>query len=565
MGWQVVTLKYGRELEAVFRRRGGDALREWIDRCPNSLYSALVYKGGTGWRENLLRDIGDVSGIRELLDEHDDERLQILMTNLGGRDMATVLDAFHGVEDDRPTCFLAYTIKGGGLPFAGHKDNHAGLMSLEQMARFQRSMRIREGHEWEPYEGLGVPADEIRTFLADVPIRKAGRRRHTAARVRVPDLVAPRGERLSTQEAFGRLLRDLARRSGDVAARVVTTSPDVTVSTNLGGWVNARGVFDRRTRKDTFHDEHVQSALNWEMSPSGQHIELGIAENNFFLQLAALGLTGPLFGTRLLPIGTLYDPFISRGLDALNYACYQEARFLLVGTPSGVSLAPEGGAHQSILTPLIGIGQPGLLSFEPAYADELAELMVFAFEYMQAEDGGSVYLRLSSRPIEQPKRQLTPALTDGILRGAYWAVPPEPGTDLAIAYTGVIVTEALKALEAIREDVPGVGLLAITSADRLHADWRVAQARRARGEGGTVAHIEGLLQVLSPEAGLVSVLDGHPATLSWLGAVRSQRLVPLGVERFGQAGNVPELYRACGIDAEAILDAAARTLLDRVA
>jgi pyruvate dehydrogenase E1 component len=566
MGWRVVTLKYGRELEAVFARRGGDALRDWIDRCPNSLYSALVYKGGSGWRENLLRDIGDVSGVRELLDGYDDRGLQELMTNLGGHDMASVLDAFHAVEDDQPSCFLAYTIKGRGLPFAGHKDNHAGLMSVEQMARFQESMGIPKGREWEPFEGLEITPDEARAFLADLPVCKAGRRRHPAPLVPVPAaLLAPRSERVSTQEAFGRLLREIARDHPDLAGRVVTASPDVTVSTNLGGWVNARGLFYRRERSDVFRDEHVQSAQKWEMSPAGQHIELGIAENNFFLQLAALGLTGPLFGTRLLPIGALYDPFISRGLDALNYACYQDSRFLLVGTPSGLSLAPEGGAHQSILTPLVGIGQPGLVCFEPAYADELAALMAFAFEYMQAESGSSVYLRLSTRPIEQPKRELTPALRDEILRGGYWAVPPGPGVDLAIAYTGVIATEALKALEMIREDVPGVGLLAITSADRLHADWREAQAARARGETGAAAHIEELLGALGPGACLVTVLDGHPATLSWIGAVRSQHLVSLGVEDFGESGNVPDLYRAHGIDAGTIVNAAARALLDRMA
>ena len=184
----------------------------------------------------------------------------------------------------------------------------------------------------------------------------------------------------------------------------MTASPDVTVSTNLGGWINARGVFDRRERSADAGEEGVASAQKWQVSPTGQHVELGIAENNLFLLLASLGLSGPLFGARLLPIGTLYDPFISRGLDALNHACYQDARFLLVATPSGVSLAPEGGAHQSVLTPLIGMGQPGLLAYEPAFADELAAVMRFAFEHMQADDGSSVYLRLSTRPIAQPAR-----------------------------------------------------------------------------------------------------------------------------------------------------------------
>jgi pyruvate dehydrogenase E1 component len=239
----------------------------------------------------------------------------------------------------------------------------------------------------------------------------------------------PRGARLSTQEAFGRLLGDIAASEAALAERIVTTSPDVTVSTNLGPWVNRRGIFDRVERADTFREEHVVSAQRWAMSPQGQHIELGIAESNLFLLLAAFGLSGPLFGTRLLPIGTLYDPFIKRGLDALNYACYQDARFILVATPSGITLAPEGGAHQSVGEPLTGLTQPGLASFEPAYADELTVLLRWAFEEIQREGGGSVYFRLSTRPIDQPGRTIDPNLAKAITAGAYRLREPGPDAE----------------------------------------------------------------------------------------------------------------------------------------
>ncbi len=386
MGWRVVTLKYGRLLEAAFARPDGHHLREWIDACPNSLYSALVYKGGEGWREHLQRDLNRYPGIRAILDDHDDDGLQHLMTNLGGHDLAAVLDAFHAIADDRPTCFIAYTIKGYGLPFAGHKDNHAGLMNPGQMAAFQRSMAVAEGAEWDLFAGLDQPPERLSAFLKTLPLAGPVRRRHVAAPVPVPaSLPVPHGDRLSTQEAFGRLLGEIAAGDTELARRIVTTSPDVTVSTNLGPWVNRRGIFDRAERADTFREEKVVSAQRWAMSPQGQHIELGIAESNLFLQLAALGLSAPLFGTRLLPIGTLYDPFIKRGLDALNYACYQDARFILVATPSGITLAPEGGAHQSVGEPLIGIAQPGLTSFEPAFADELAVLLRWALQEIQRE------------------------------------------------------------------------------------------------------------------------------------------------------------------------------------
>ena len=130
---------------------------------------------------------------------------------------------------------------------------------------------------------------------------------------------------------------------------------------------------------DLFRSEKIPSTFNWDFSPRGQHIELGIAEMNLFILLSALGLSHSINGERLLPIGTLYDPFIERGLDALNYACYQDARFMVVATPSGITLAPEGGAHQSIATPLIGMAQDGLASFEPAFVDELAVIMGWGF------------------------------------------------------------------------------------------------------------------------------------------------------------------------------------------
>src|SRR5580704_9387668 len=190
VGWRVVTLKYGRLLEAAFARPDGAHLREWIDACPNSLYSALVYKGGEGWREHLLRDLNRYPGIRTILDEHDDDALQALMTNLGGHDMEAMLDAFHAIDDDRPTCFIAYTIKGYGLPLAGHKDNHAGLMNPAQMARFQDTMRVPEGAEWDLFAGLDIPAERLVKFLSESPPVRSGNRRVTSQSIAVPETLA---------------------------------------------------------------------------------------------------------------------------------------------------------------------------------------------------------------------------------------------------------------------------------------------------------------------------------------------------------------------------------------
>jgi pyruvate dehydrogenase E1 component len=562
-GFHVVTLKYGQRLQAAFARPGGEALRRWIDDCPNSVYSALTYKGGPAWREALTRDLGRLPGIVRLLGELDDAALHGLMTNLAGHDMASVLEAFHAVQDDRPHCFIAYTIKGHGLPLAGHRDNHSGLMTPGQMAEFRRTMSIPEGQEWDPFVGLPVPAERLARFLAEVPFAREACRVRRAPAVTVPSrLDRPQEPILSTQNGFGKILGDIASSGTDFAARVVTTSPDVTVSTNLGGWVNKHGIFDRNRRDDVFRAFNVASPQRWAMSPRGQHFELGIAEHNLFLTLAALGLAGPLFGARLFPVGTVYDPFILRGLDALNYACYQDARFMLAGTPSGITLAPEGGAHQSIMTPLVGMAMDHLAFFEPAYVDELAEIMRWGFERMQAEDGGSVYVRLSTRPIRQPVRAMTDDLGAQILAGAYWQAAPAAGAELAIVYAGAVAPEATAAHEAILEDVPGAGLLAVPSADRLHAGWRVSLRSAVAGQPSR-SHAEELLARLAPDAALVTVLDGHPAALSWLGAVAGHRVFPLGVERFGQSGDIPDLYRTYGIDEEAILDAVAAACLRR--
>ena len=313
---------------------------------------------------------------------------------------------------------------------------------------------------------------------------------HAAPPVPVPASLAMgrRAARAATQEAFGRIMGELARDGGELATRIITTSPDVTVSTNLGAWVARRSVFNRADHADVFKAQKVASSQLWAESRRGQHVELGIAENNLFLMLAALGLAGPLFGQRLLPVGTLYDPFIARGLDALTYASYQDARYLLVATPSGITLAPEGGAHQSVATNLIGIGQPGLLAYEPAYADELAVMMRFAFAHLQAEDGESIYLRLSTRPIAQPEREMTDALADAILAGGYWLRAPAPGSELALVGSGAVLPEVLEAADALAEDLPGLGVLVVTSADRLHADWRAAQDGQRRWRRSPPGH-----------------------------------------------------------------------------
>ncbi len=575
-GWDVVILKHGVLQQQAFGEPGGERLRDWIDRCPNQLYSALTYQGGAAWRKRLLDDLGDQGPVTALIERRSDSELSDLMTNLGGHDLPGLVDAFENARThDRCVCFIAYTIKGKGLPLQGHKDNHAGLLTPAQLDSYRASIGVRPGHEWDKFEGLKASADTLQEFLDGVAFFAQGRRRYTAERVAVPAaLPAPKQASLSTQAGFGLILNELARGDDALAARIVTTAPDVTVSTNLGAWVNRRQLYARQSMADVFKRERIPSTFSWEFTPQGQHIELGIAENNLFIVLSALGLSHSLFGERLLPIGTLYDPFIARGLDALNYACYQDARFLLVATPSGVTLAPEGGAHQSISSPLIGLAQDGLCAFEPAFVDELAVMMRFAFDYMQRggegadkdlpnekswlrdETGGSVYLRLTTRPLDQPQREMTDALSEDIINGAYWMRPPGPNAEIVVAYTGAIAPEAIEAVGLMAEDRRDVGLLAVTSADRLNAGWTAAQRARERGSPQAQSHIERLMRALPPHCALVTVCDAHPATLGWLGAVNGHRTRSLGVEHFGQTGTIQDLYRHHGIDTQSIVAAA---------
>ncbi len=559
-GWRVITLKHGKLQAALFARPGGQAVEDWIDTCPNAEFAALTYLGGAAWRDRLTRDIGAKPHVAALLASLSDDDLAAVMTNLGGHCTETLIEAFDQAQDDTPTLFIAYTVKGYGLPLAGHKDNHSGMMNPGQIATLRDTMGIAECAEWDPWAGLGDnAAAALKAFVANSALARKSRE-SAGDRVPVPAVLpAPTGDDLSTQAAFGRILLDLAKSGEPLADRIVTTAPDVTQTTNLGAFVNQRGLFRRQELADVFHSAKIPSAQKWAQHAAGQHIELGIAENNFFLMLAALGLAAPHFGTRLFPVGTVYDPFIARGLDALNYGCYQDARFLLVGTPSGLTLAAEGGAHQSINTPLIGMGQPNLTTFEPAFADELAVMMRWAFAHMQDADGSSVYLRLSTRVIAQPARADDTWIADA-LNGGYWLRAPGPNAEAAIVFSGAVAPEALAAWDLLIGDMPGLGLLNVTSPDLLHRGWSTARAARWTG-GASACHAQTLLNALPAGAGLVTVLDGSPGALSWLGAVRGMRVSPLGTDRFGQTGDLPDLYHAYRLDTDAIIDAAADLVL----
>ena len=566
--WQVVRIKYGKLQKAAFKEPGGKQLKEWIDTCPNEDYSALTYLGGENWRRRLLDDLSGDADVVTLIESRCDATLAKLMENLGGNCVETLSEQFSLINHDKPVCFLAYTIKGWGTPIAGHKDNHSGLMTPDQMQVWKTKMGVSDGNEWEPFESVS-DIKSLKKFLDSVSFFKKEERRYEAAKITIENISINIPKIISSQAGFGKILDQIAQSNNELSKHILTASPDVSGTTSLGPWINRKKLFGRKIKSDHFSQQRIPSTAKWETAPEGQHIELGIAEMNLFLLLAAAGLSHSIFGKRLLPIGTIYDPFISRGLDALNYGCYQDARFMLVGTPSGVSLAPEGGAHQSIGTPLIGMSQDGLASFEPAFMDELVVVMNWAFDYMQRDGqnnyspvwlrdytGGSVYLRLTTKPLEQPIRHLSNEQESNIINGAYWLRQPGPNCQLVIAYQGAVADEAIKAAGTLGERYKDVAVLAVTSADRLNAGWTAAQSVRRNSHTRAKSHVEVLLESINNHANIVTVIDGHPATLAWLGSVYGHKLISLGVEHFGQAGTIKDLYTHFDIDADAICSAA---------
>ena len=564
-GWHVVEAKYGHLLQAAFERPGGDALRRHIDEMSNEEYQSLFAHRGADLRERFLANAD--GAVKELLADVPDDELAPLVQNLGGHDLPLLLDCYRECDaaTDRPSVVFAYTVKGWGLPIAGDPLNHAALLSAEQVDALRAEVGLTPATEWDRF------ADESLEGRRCATVGGVLNNRPVPAR---PELPLPAGvgaltaRPVSTQETFGRLLTGLGA-IPEVAARLVTTSPDVSVSTNLGGWINKMGVFAPAELPDFLGEGRL---LRWKQAPAGRHIELGISEMNLFLGLHALGLGHELHGEHLLPIGTVYDPFVCRGLDALIYALYNGARFVLVGTPSGVTLAPEGGAHQSTITASIGMELPGLTLAEPAYATALDWLLCDGLRRLGAEDGGSLYLRLSTRPIDQaPFAAATARIgedrhREDVLSGGYRLVEPAadtaagPADGVVLAAAGAVVPEAVAAAALLAGEGVATTVLDLTSADRLFTEWRGSlrdAGRSARRIGGdTQIHLARLIPPAERRAPIVTVHDAASHSLAWLGSVFGTRVVPVGVDQFGQSGSIAELYEIFDLLPEQIANAA---------
>ncbi|SCF40151.1 pyruvate dehydrogenase E1 component [Micromonospora purpureochromogenes] len=573
-GWHVVEVKYGRKLAEAYARPGGEALRDWIDLMPNEQYQSLFGLAGPALRKQFLD--GAPAEVGAFVADIGDDELGPLVTDLGGHDLEAMLDAYAQCDavTDRPSVVFAYTVKGWGLPIAGNPRNHSALLSTEQVDALRAANGLTAETEWDrldPASHAGIRAGERREALSRAP-------RERSLGVTVPETTRVRANKpVSTQEVFGRVLVDLARDPA-VAPYLVTTAPDVATSTNLAGFINKTGVFAPTEQRSWTEDR----MLRWTESPAGQHIELGISEMNLFLLLGQLGLSWDLSGQPLLPIGTVYDPFVLRGLDAFLYGTYSGSRFVVAGTPSGITLAPEGGAHQSTITASVGLELPGVTFLEPAYAASLDWLLCDALGQMAggstpaataapAEDG-AYYFRLSTRPIDQaPFEAARARISDAVLRrqvvaGAYRLVDAHQAYPqladapvVTLAGSGAVLPEVLAAAAELAEEGIAAHVVDVTSLDRLYRAWQRTLRQGVRT--ATVPSVPGALRAaFGDRAPVVTVHDAASHAMAWLGSALGVPAVPLGVDEFGQSGSVRELYELHDLLPGSIVNAALAAL-----
>lgn len=551
-GWQVITVRFGKLLESVIALPGGDALERRIIDMSNPEYQRLLRCDAAELRERLPGDGADAATIRALCSGLDDATLLAAIRNLGGHDLASLREAFARIDDTRPTVIIAYTVKGHGLPIEGHPQNHSSLLTVEQYEELGRAFGENPQAPWRRFD----PSSLAGQWCAQASARQARETTPAARPPAVPEDLGytPKGT-ATTQAAVGRTLVELTRTAPDVAGRVVTVSPDVSSSTNLAGWINKVGVWSTEEKHNWFDDDR-ETVLHWRERPSGQHIELGIAEVNLVSLLGELGATWSRWGESLIPIGTIYDPFVERALEPWSYGMYAGGQSILVGTPSGVTLAPEGGAHQSIKTPSIGLEQPECTSYEPAFVLDTEWALLACMGNIGKPNGKSAYLRLSTRPIDQTlaevpadpaarERRRRQSIAGGYLLRA--AANPQ----VTIVSMGALMPEALAAADRLAAQDVAADVICVTSPGLL---FEALQSRNGQGDSSSWI----LDQVFPAERAvpMVTVLDGHPHTLSFLAGVNRVPSRNLGVSKFGQSGDLESVYRYHGIDTDSIVRAA---------
>ncbi|MFI5436602.1 transketolase-like TK C-terminal-containing protein [Rhodococcus baikonurensis] len=551
-GWQVITVKFGRLLEDLFARPSGELLRRRILDMPNPEYQRLLRCTADQLRTRLPGDGPEASNISDVIAGVDDTTLVKSIRNLGGHDIDALREAYSNIDDTRPTVIIAYTVKGFGLPTQGHPQNHSSLLTVEEYEELAARLGTDPSSPWGRF-----PED---TQAGQLCSETAERLRRQPVPATTPPSVptdigrTPKGT-ATTQAALGRVLIDLTREVPDAAKRIITVSPDVSSTTNLGAWVNKVGVWSTDERHNWFADD-AETIMHWREKPTGQHMELGIAETNLVGLMGELGATWSRWGEPLFPIGVMYDPFVERALEPWSYGIYAGGQSILVGTPSGITLAAEGGAHQSIKTPSIGLEQPGCITYEPAFAIDVEWTLLASIGRLGRPDGTSAYLRLSTRPVDQTLAAVPddPAARERrrrqVVAGGYPLIRRDNAV-VTIAAMGAVMTEALAAADRLEQIGIIADVLCITSPGQL---YRALQARQ--GHGNAESWILDQLLPADRATPMVTVLDGHPHTFAFLATVNRVASTSLGVSNFGQVGSLDEVYKYHQIDTDSIVGAA---------
>ena len=565
-GWNVIDAKYGKRLMAAFDEPNGELLRMSIDEMSNDVYQRLLRVSPESLREWLPNTSRYPKDLARFISRWDDQTLQDTFRNLGGHDFATLREAFASADaSSGPDVVFAYTLKGWMLPSIGDPQNHSLTLNSEQMEELRNRVGVDEDNLWASLDP-STPAGQLCSEKGSM----FGSRRRAAPLP--PDIAIPKdlGQRyngsMSTQQIYGLILTDINRRLPNVTDRMISVSPDVASSTNLGGWINKVGVWAMEEH-EPLPEEGVIRALKWHESPQGQHIELGISENNLFMMLGQLGLSFEATGELLFPIGTLYDPFVRRGLDAFTYSIYSGAKFIVVGTPSGITLSPEGGAHQSLVTPSIGVEMPNLAYYEPCFGTEVEWIMLDALEQIR-QRSHSTYLRLTSKRVDQSlfvapeDAEERERLRLQVLAGAYRLIDRRSSADyypgenvVHIMATGAMVPEAITASNSLMTEGILANVINVTGPGPLYSSFQasVKASMEARGQSGRF--MSDILPTSERKAPIVTVADAHPHSLAWIGGAVGCAVMPLGVSEFGQSGNREDLYREYGIDVDSIVAA----------
>ena len=575
-GWHVKEVKYGSKLKKVFEDSGSKTFRVWFDEIPNEQYQSLF---GLTAQEARIRFLeGSPDGVSQFLEKYKDEQLFEILTDLGGHDISSLLEAFNDCDEveDKPSVVFAYTIKGWHLPIAGDKRNHSAQISKKQIDELRNSVGLSKVNEWSKFEPGSV--EDALCVSRGESLKRVPNRAEIAAEFPPATGIAPKGFS-SSQEVFGRVLTEISRNEA-IRPYLVTTAPDVATSTNLGGFINRHGIFNKDVKRE-WNDNSIQK---WIESPKGQHIELGISEMNLFTLLGQLGISGDISDQPLIPIGTVYDPFVLRGLDAFIYSVYSGAKFIVAGTPSGVTLAPEGGAHQSTITPSVGVELPGVVLMEPAFGQSLDWLLCDALAHVAGAKKNTVpdlrpdelafYFRLTTRSIDQQpfydaKQRIGEAtLRSQVLAGAYKLVDGRLALTkqddylapvVFLACSGAVIPEVLAAAKQLAEEGVIAHVIDITSLGRVFGSWQRTLKQGIRT--ASTPSLPGVLRTTFTEkAPIVSIHDGSSHAMAWLGSALGMPQVAMGVDSFGQSGNIPDLYAMNDLDSESIVNGALAAL-----